>query len=264
VSCSTSAAHAKWVFHTLQYNRMPCRVAKPSSVLNSHAPLHPLAHAAGGGVLRQADAVLQHEFPGEMVGTTSTEESFVFPRLDCSTTRPQVVAYYGKQTRSNSTDFRETGCACMAELARKIERAAIAPHVGGMLLTLLGCFRDSSWPVSALGDSLLYLCWYCDEASTRSDHPPCTVLAAHPPRLLPRLQLAGLCLSASLLHLCTCAAMSQGWHSSSRQQLVTSNGLARHVPQAQPAVVPMEHRFCQLVCIATVEPKGMRRMLTQC
>jgi hypothetical protein len=61
-----------------------------------------------------------------------------------------VVAFCGKQARSGSTDKREAACACMAELAAKIEPAAVQPHVGPMLRCLLGCFRDSSWPVSFL------------------------------------------------------------------------------------------------------------------
>lgn len=59
----------------------------------------------------------------------------------------EVVAFFGKQARSSSTDKREAACACMPELAVKIERQAVEPHVGPMLRCLLGCFRDSSWPV---------------------------------------------------------------------------------------------------------------------
>ena len=60
-----------------------------------------------------------------------------------------MVAFCGRQARSSSTDKREAACACMAELALKIEAVAVQPHVGAMLRSLLGCFRDSSWPVSA-------------------------------------------------------------------------------------------------------------------
>lgn len=60
----------------------------------------------------------------------------------------QVVAFCGKQARSSSTDKREAACACMSELAVKIDQLAVEPHVGPMLRCLLGCFRDSSWPVS--------------------------------------------------------------------------------------------------------------------
>jgi hypothetical protein len=66
----------------------------------------------------------------------------------------QVVAFCAKQARSSSTDKREAACACMAEVALKIDTSAVQPHVGPMLRCLLGSFRDSSWPVSPLPLSL--------------------------------------------------------------------------------------------------------------
>jgi len=60
---------------------------------------------------------------------------------------PQVVAYYVAQSKSNSHSVRESACACIAELMEKVDRAAVAPHVGDLLRALMFCFKDMGWPV---------------------------------------------------------------------------------------------------------------------
>lgn len=59
----------------------------------------------------------------------------------------QVVGFYSRQARANNHEFREAACECFSELAQKIERGAVQPRVPAMLAAVLGCFRDSSWPV---------------------------------------------------------------------------------------------------------------------
>jgi hypothetical protein len=41
---------------------------------------------------------------------------------------------------------REAACACIGELCEKVDRAAVTPHVTPLLLALLICFKDESWP----------------------------------------------------------------------------------------------------------------------
>ncbi len=59
----------------------------------------------------------------------------------------QVVGFYSRQARANNHEFREAACECFSELAQKIDRGAVQPRVPAMLAAVLGCFRDSSWPV---------------------------------------------------------------------------------------------------------------------
>lgn len=60
---------------------------------------------------------------------------------------PQVLNFYCRQARANNTEFREAACGCLSELARKIDRGLVLPHVPAMLTVVIGCLRDSSWPV---------------------------------------------------------------------------------------------------------------------
>ncbi|UYV78378.1 hypothetical protein LAZ67_16001125, partial [Cordylochernes scorpioides] len=59
----------------------------------------------------------------------------------------QFVEYYVSQTKANNHAVREAACACIAELAAKIAKEAVAPYVPLLLQTLLECFKDDSWPV---------------------------------------------------------------------------------------------------------------------
>jgi hypothetical protein len=58
-----------------------------------------------------------------------------------------VVEYYRFATDADNHAVRECACACIAELAQKVEPAVVTPHVDAMLESLLICFRDQSWPV---------------------------------------------------------------------------------------------------------------------
>lgn len=58
-----------------------------------------------------------------------------------------VVQYYISQTAANNHAVREAACACIAELAAKIEKEAVRPYVLELLETLVVCFQDDSWPV---------------------------------------------------------------------------------------------------------------------
>jgi hypothetical protein len=60
---------------------------------------------------------------------------------------PAVVDYYVEQSKANNHAVREAACACAAELACKVDRAAVAPHVPRLLAALVACFKDASWPV---------------------------------------------------------------------------------------------------------------------
>ncbi|GAB4818455.1 hypothetical protein N2152v2_005501 [Parachlorella kessleri] len=68
----------------------------------------------------------------------------------------QVVSFYVEQAKANNHSVREAACACMAELMAKVDRSAVAPHVPRLLRSLVGCFKDPSWPV--LGE--LYPLWF--------------------------------------------------------------------------------------------------------
>ena len=56
-----------------------------------------------------------------------------------------MVAYYVECTSADNHAVREAACHCIAELAAKIDRAVLAPHVQTLLNTLLECFEDDSW-----------------------------------------------------------------------------------------------------------------------
>lgn len=58
-----------------------------------------------------------------------------------------TVDYYTLATESDNHAVREAACACIAELAAKINPQAICPYVERLLNTLLVCFQDDSWPV---------------------------------------------------------------------------------------------------------------------
>lgn len=57
------------------------------------------------------------------------------------------VDYYISQTKADNHAVREAACACIAELASKIDPKALKPYVSKLLQTLLDCFGDDSWPV---------------------------------------------------------------------------------------------------------------------
>ncbi|XP_069690165.1 uncharacterized protein [Periplaneta americana] len=58
-----------------------------------------------------------------------------------------TVDYYIQATESDNHAVREAACACIAELAAKIQPQAVRPYVERLLNTLLVCFKDDSWPV---------------------------------------------------------------------------------------------------------------------
>ena len=59
-----------------------------------------------------------------------------------------VVTYYIGQAQAENHAVREAACFCIAELAHKVDKAAVAPHVPTLLHCLITCFKDESWPVS--------------------------------------------------------------------------------------------------------------------
>ena len=50
-------------------------------------------------------------------------------------------------SHANNYATREAVCACLAELAERLEPAAIRPWLPAMLRILLSLLRDDSWPV---------------------------------------------------------------------------------------------------------------------
>ncbi len=78
----------------------------------------------------------------------------------------RFVDFYCKQALADNHAVREAACACIAELALKVDKKAVRPHVPTLLDALVGCFKDDSWPVrdaacSACGD---FVCAFPDEA----------------------------------------------------------------------------------------------------
>ena len=59
----------------------------------------------------------------------------------------QTVEYYVEATQADNHAVREAACQCIAELANKIDRAVLRPHVDRLLHTLIQSFKDDSWPV---------------------------------------------------------------------------------------------------------------------
>ncbi|XP_054710418.1 uncharacterized protein LOC129220102 [Uloborus diversus] len=57
------------------------------------------------------------------------------------------VKHYISQTQADNHAVREAACACIAELASKVDQEATKPFVSELLKTLLDCFGDDSWPV---------------------------------------------------------------------------------------------------------------------
>jgi HEAT repeat len=49
--------------------------------------------------------------------------------------------------QANNHVVREGACHCIAEMAAKLDPAAVASHVPVLLTALLSCFSDESWPV---------------------------------------------------------------------------------------------------------------------
>ncbi|KAI8468417.1 MAG: armadillo-type protein [Monoraphidium minutum] len=79
-----------------------------------------------------------------------------------------VVPYYISQSKANNHAVREAACACVAELMEKVDKAAVAPHVPGLLRALLVCFKDSSWPVR---DAACVACGRCVAAYPEDARP---------------------------------------------------------------------------------------------
>lgn len=59
----------------------------------------------------------------------------------------EVTAYYTQMCDADNHCVRESACHCVAELAARVAREAVAPHVARLLQSLLACFQDESWPV---------------------------------------------------------------------------------------------------------------------
>jgi len=50
-------------------------------------------------------------------------------------------------TSSDNHAVREAACACLGELARKVDSQALSPHVPSLLEVLKKCFHDERWHV---------------------------------------------------------------------------------------------------------------------
>ncbi|CAG0878691.1 unnamed protein product [Darwinula stevensoni] len=59
----------------------------------------------------------------------------------------QVVDYYIEAAEAENGTVREAACACIAELAAKVDASVMKQYVPCLLDTLLRCFQDDSWPV---------------------------------------------------------------------------------------------------------------------
>ncbi|XP_015919136.2 uncharacterized protein [Parasteatoda tepidariorum] len=59
----------------------------------------------------------------------------------------KFVEHYISQTKADNHAVREAACACVAELASKVDKEATQSHVPRLLQTLVDCFSDDSWPV---------------------------------------------------------------------------------------------------------------------
>ena len=58
-----------------------------------------------------------------------------------------VVDYYIEATQADNHAVREAACACISELAVKLDPNAVRRYVSKLLDALLECFQDDSWPV---------------------------------------------------------------------------------------------------------------------
>jgi HEAT repeat protein len=58
-----------------------------------------------------------------------------------------VVAYYISQSGADNHAVREAACICIAELGKKIDSSLLRGFVRDLMPTLIGCFKDDSWPV---------------------------------------------------------------------------------------------------------------------
>eukprot|EP00163_Fabomonas_tropica_P005317 TRINITY_DN14826_c0_g2_i1.p1 TRINITY_DN14826_c0_g2~~TRINITY_DN14826_c0_g2_i1.p1 ORF type:complete len:711 (-),score=131.78 TRINITY_DN14826_c0_g2_i1:100-2232(-) len=59
----------------------------------------------------------------------------------------EIVEYYVVASEADNHAVREAACRCIAELATKVDKKSVAPHVPVLLQTLINCFKDESWPV---------------------------------------------------------------------------------------------------------------------
>ncbi|XP_039282268.1 uncharacterized protein LOC111049982 isoform X2 [Nilaparvata lugens] len=57
------------------------------------------------------------------------------------------VQCYLEAAACDNQAVREAACSCIAELACKVDKGAVRPHLPALLQVLLTCFRDTSWPV---------------------------------------------------------------------------------------------------------------------
>lgn len=65
----------------------------------------------------------------------------------CSKSNNLQVSYYIEATGADNHAVREAACACIAELALKLNTGALRSHVQPLLHALTVCFADDSWPV---------------------------------------------------------------------------------------------------------------------
>ncbi|TRY75172.1 hypothetical protein TCAL_14582 [Tigriopus californicus] len=59
----------------------------------------------------------------------------------------EVINYYVMCTLADNHAVREAACLCIGELAVKISRPILLPHVKSLVEVFCECFQDHSWPV---------------------------------------------------------------------------------------------------------------------
>lgn len=59
----------------------------------------------------------------------------------------EVISYYVMCTMADNHAVREAACLCIGELAVKISRSVLLPHVKSLVEVFCECFQDHSWPV---------------------------------------------------------------------------------------------------------------------
>jgi len=59
----------------------------------------------------------------------------------------EVTDYYLQQAKADNHAVREAACHCIRELGNKVHAESLRDYIPQLLDTLIGCFKDESWPV---------------------------------------------------------------------------------------------------------------------
>ena len=77
----------------------------------------------------------------------------------------QVVEFYARQGKVLNHEVREAACEGFAELAAKIDAAAVRPLLPQILRCLLAATKDGSWPVRGCETAAVVLAIHARSAS---------------------------------------------------------------------------------------------------